>query len=79
MVRKVFYIDGDFVLCKVGGHKEAVLDFDTEEDAQSFIEKVKNNDEDAIDELEDNADILIDNYSIAESYYYDGWKVEENG
>ena len=57
-------------VCKAFGHKETTIEFNSLEEKNEFIKRVENQDEKAIDQLEDSANLLLDDWSVND---YESW------
>lgn len=77
MIEKIFSIDCDIDISKAFGHKEVTKSFATEEEAKIFIEKVKNKDTEALNDLEDNCEVILDDYRCNEVFDCGEWEIDE--
>lgn len=77
MIKKIFSINCDMDVSKAFGHKETIKEFMNEEEAEDFIKKVKNKDVEALNELEDDCEVILDDYRCNEVFDCGEWEVDE--
>lgn len=66
-----------FDLCKVYGYREVTIEFENEEEANKFVEKIEKGDAEAINQLnESNYETFVDDWSVNDSEPVDDWKVD---
>lgn len=66
-----------FDLCKVYGYREVTIEFENEEEANKFVEKIEKGDAEAINKLnESNYETFVDDWSVNDSEPVDDWKVD---
>lgn len=77
MVKATFRRKYDVVIEYAEGHKEITKEFETQEELDSFLERLNNEDEMAIEELEDATGLQVDNVQVDyyEPYGDDKWKL----
>lgn len=77
MIKKVFSINCDMDISKAFGHKEVTKEFVNEKEAEEFIKKVKNKDVETLNELEDDCEVILDDYRCNEVFDCGEWEVDE--
>lgn len=77
MIKATFRRDYDVVIEYAEGHKEITKEFETQEELDSFLERIENEDETAIEELEDSTGLQVDNVQVDsyQPYGDDKWKL----
>ena len=79
MIKKTFFRNGYFWISKAMGYKEITLEFETEEEAEEFMKKIKDRDEETIEELEMDSSIKIDDFDIEDYQMLGEWEEDKNG
>lgn len=77
MIKATFRRDYDVVIEYAEGHKEITKEFETQEELDSFLERIENEDETAIEELENSTGLQVDNVQVDsyQPYGDDKWKL----
>lgn len=77
MIKKIFSMNCVLDIYKAFGHKEVIKEFSSEKEAEDFIKKVKDKDTETLNELEDDCEIILDDYKCNEVFDYGEWEIDE--